>query len=350
MSRSHRPNIRAQRAHDDTVSLECSVVSEDTCPELVGSGNHLMSCCPPPRPQKADAPETREVATCNGHAVSRIMGVDIPGGVALIGTAKPVLPADGEGPIRRKKLARFRLGATTVTTAEFESFVEATGYITDAERLGDSLVFQGLLPSGTPPTQAVAAAPWWRLVPGATWRQPAGPGGADALPDHPVVHVSWNDAKAFAFWAGGRLPSEAEWEHAARGGAGDVRFPWGDQEPNDTDFHPCNIWQGPFPQKDLGLDGYCGTAPAQSYEPNAYGLYNMIGNVWEWTSETFRVRSLKKGSKAAHAGKSDFKLCKGGSFLCHRSYCYRYRIAARNSSSATSSTSHIGFRVALDFK
>lgn len=218
MSRSHRPNIRAQRAHDDTVSLECSVVSEDTCPELVGSGNHLMSCCPPPRPQKADAPETREVATRNGHAVSPIMGVDIPGGVALIGTAKPVLPADGEGPLRRKKLARFRLGATTVTTAEFESFVQATGYVTDAERLGDSLVFQGLLPSGTPPTQAVAAAPWWRLVPGATWRQPAGPGGADALPDHPVVHVSWNDAKAFAFWAGGRLPSEVEWEHAARGG------------------------------------------------------------------------------------------------------------------------------------
>lgn len=276
--------------------------------------------------------------------------MDIPGGVALVGTASPVLPDDGEAPLRRKKLARFRLGATTVTNSEFQTFTEATGYVTDAERLGDSLVFQGLLPKGTPPTQAVAEAPWWRLVSGATWRRPAGPGGGNALPDHPVVHVSWNDACAYAAWAGGRLPTEAEWEHAARGGLGDVRFPWGNQEPNDTDFQPCNIWQGRFPHQDLGLDGYQGTAPARSFDPNGYGLYNMIGNVWEWTSEPFRVRSLRKTAKAAHDGKAGFKLCKGGSFLCHRSYCYRYRIAARNSTSPGSSTSHIGFRLAFGFE
>lgn len=306
----------------------------------------MTSCCPPLRPQSAGASEPREFAAGRRDAVEPDLGIEIPGGVALVGTASPILPDDGEGPLRRKKVARFRIGMTTVTNAEFERFIRATDYISDAERLGDSLVFQGLLPKNTPPTQAVAEAPWWRLVPGANWRRPVGPKGDDALPHHPVVHVSWNDANAYLAWAGGRLPTEAEWEHAARGGFGDVRFPWGDEEPNDTDFQPCNIWQGRFPHQNLGLDGYLGTAPAQSYEPNRYGLYNMVGNVWEWTSETFRVRSLKKSAKSAHAGKAAFKLCKGGSFLCHRSYCYRYRIAARNSSSSTSSTSHIGFRIA----
>jgi formylglycine-generating enzyme required for sulfatase activity len=271
----------------------------------------------------------------------------IPGGQGLLGTATPLLPQDGEGPLRRKQVKPFRLGVTTVTNAQFEAFTEATGYLTEAERMGDSLVFQGLLPPGTPPTRAVAAAPWWRLLPGASWRRPTGPTGPTADPDHPVVHVSWTDATAFAHWAGGRLPTEAEWEHGARGGLGDVRFPWGDREPNDTDFQPCNIWQGRFPHQDLGVDGYSGTAPARSFEANGYGLYNMIGNVWEWTAEPFKLRSLKKAAQKGQASRSGFKLCKGGSFLCHRSYCSRYRIAARNSSSPTSSTSHIGFRLAF---
>lgn len=305
----------------------------------------MTSCCPPSRAQNGDAPKTHWGEPSQKDAIGIENTAQIPGGVALIGTAKPFLIDDGEGPLRQKKLAQFRIGVTTVTNAEFEHFARATGYVTDAERLGDSLVFQNHLPQGTPPTQAVVAAPWWRLVPGANWRRPAGPEGGEPVSDHPVVHVSWNDANAYASWAGGRLPTEAEWEHAARGGRGDVRFPWGDQEPNDTDFQPCNIWQGRFPREDLGLDGFRGTAPARSFEPNGYGLYNMIGNVWEWTSEPFRVRSLRKAAKAANAGKADFKLCKGGSFLCHRSYCYRYRIAARNSSSPTSSTSHIGFRL-----
>ena len=311
-------------------------------------GDPMKPCCLPQRPDgdRADRPAASR-AVGEGAAIP-IARVDIPGGAALIGTAAPELPNDGEGPLRRRRLARFALGETTVTNAEFDAFVSATGHVTDAERLGNSLVFQGLLPKGTPPTRAVADAPWWRLVPGATWRKPVGPEGEDALSDHPVVHVSWNDACAFADWAGGRLPVEAEWEHAARGGLGDVPFPWGTREPDDAGFQPCNIWQGRFPHQDLGLDGYRGTAPARSFAPNGYGLYNMVGNVWEWTSEPFRVRSLRKAAKDAHRGRSGFKLCKGGSFLCHRSYCYRYRIAARNSSSPDSSTSHIGFRLAFD--
>jgi formylglycine-generating enzyme required for sulfatase activity len=238
------------------------------------------------------------------------------------------------------------MDTTTVTNARFQQFAANTGYVTEAELLGDSLVFQGLLPKGSPPSHAIAQTPWWRVIAGANWRNPVGPDSTTSLEmDHPVTHVSWNDAMAFAQWAGGRLPTEAQWEHAARGGLEDVAFPWGNTEPNDSDFFPCNIWQGQFPQQNTARDGFFGTAPARSFEPNGYGLYNMVGNVWEMTSEIFKVRSLKKDVVAAHTGKRGYRLSKGGSFLCHRSYCYRYRIAARNSTSPDTSTSHIGFRL-----
>ena len=275
--------------------------------------------------------------------------VSIPGGPSVLGTNRPELSVDGEAPLRKTNVKPFAMEATTVTNARFRSFVDATGYVTDAEQFGNSFVFVHLLPEDTPPSRAVAAALWWREIEGATWSSPLGPGSEDAcLPNHPVVHVTWNDAQAFAKWAGGRLPNEAEWEHAARGGLGDVRFPWGDHEPNDTDFFPCNIWQGPFPEENLKLDGYMATAPARSFEPNGYGLYNMVGNVWEYTSQPFKVKSLKKSVQRAHAGKAGFKLSKGGSFLCHASYCYRYRIAARTGISADSSTSHQSFRLVFD--
>ena len=161
-----------------------------------------------------------------------------------------------------------------------------------------------------------------------------------------MVHVSWHDAAAFASWAGGHLPSEAEWEHAARGGLRDVRHPWGDDDPDDETFFPCNIWQGRFPGENLCKDGHYGTAPARAFAANGYGLYNMCGNVWEWTAEPFKVRSLKKALRQFHADKEGFKILKGGSYLCHRSYCHRYRIAARTASSPDSSTSHQGFRLA----
>lgn len=314
--------------------------------------NKQSRCCDfrryrDPKPPTLQSP----VSSLSGRNLPRMVpsAVEIRGGQALIGTNVPILKIDGEFPLRTEKVRSFRIGATCVTNEQFREFVVDTGYVTEPEHFGTSFVFDGLLPPHTPPTQGVAAAPWWRVVAGATWRTPLGPSVDDAYkPDHPVVHVTWNDAMAFSKWAGGRLPTEAEWEHAARGGRRDVRFPWGDREPNDSDFFPCNIWQGRFPHSDLGLDGHIGTAAARSFAPNAFGLYNMVGNVWEWTSQRFMVRSLSKSVRQHHAGKSGYMVCKGGSFLCHASYCYRYRIAARIGNSRDSSTSHQGFRLVYD--
>ena len=214
--------------------------------------------------------------------------VEIPGGRALVGTGRAELADDGEGPVRRVAVKPFLLGATTVTNAEFAAFVEATSHVTEAERWGWSFVFWSDVPKSAGPTEGVIGSEWWRRVDGATWRAIHGPGSEDACrPDHPAVHMSWNDAAAYAAWVGGRLPSEAEWEHAARGGLGEVRFPWGDEEPDDSGFFPCNIWQGRFPQANSAADGHAATAPAASFAPNGYGLYNMVGNVWEWSADEF---------------------------------------------------------------
>lgn len=276
--------------------------------------------------------------------------VHIPGGLALVGTNTPRVADDGEGPLKKVKVSPFRMGITTVTNTDFRAFVAQTGYITEAERFGWSFVFWSSVPESIPETRAVQGIEWWRQVDGANWRDVNGPNteARSCFPDHPVTHVSWNDASAYAAWAGGRLPTEAEWEHAARAKHGDVKFPWGDDDPNDTDFFPCNIWQGNFPKTNTGKDGYPTTAPAQSFQPNGYGLYNMVGNVWQWTADPFRIKSLKKSVRQRMAGAANFKLSKGGSFLCHRSYCYRYRIAARSGTSPDSTTSHQGFRVVWD--
>ncbi|WP_373636757.1 formylglycine-generating enzyme family protein [Yoonia sp. BS5-3] len=290
------------------------------------------------------------------HAALRLSGapevleaVDIPGGKALIGTNAPLIPDDGEGPIRGKTLRPFRMMKRVVTNADFARFVDQTGYITEAERFGWSFVFHTDVPKDIIQTQAVAGIEWWRKVDGANWRQVNGPGTENTLlTDHPAVQISWNDAHAFARWCGGRLPTEAEWEHAARGGLGDIRYPWGDDEPDDTGFMPCNIWQGRFPDGNTGADGWMGTAPAQSFAPNGYGLYNMVGNVWEWTADFYRIKSLKKRVKEKLNAMKGFRLLKGGSYLCHQSYCHRYRIAARTGNSPDSTTPHQGFRVVWD--
>lgn len=273
--------------------------------------------------------------------------VDIPGGTSLVGTRVPVLLDDGEGPMRKTRIKPFRIGATAVTNAQFAAFVDATGFVTEAERFGWSFVFWSEVPKAYGPTEGVQGIEWWRRVDGATWRDINGPGTEAQTwhPDHPVVQVSWNDASAYAKWVGGRLPTEVEWEHAARGGLGDVPFPWGEDVPNDTDTTPCNIWQGRFPETNTAKDGHLTTAPARSFAPNGYGLYNMVGNVWEWTAEPYRVKSLKKRVKERLATMKGYKLSKGGSFLCHASYCYRYRIAARTGNSPDSTTTHHGFRV-----
>ncbi len=276
----------------------------------------------------------------------------VKGGESFVGTDEPMIPGDGEGPERKVVLRDFHLEVETVTVRRFAEFVEATGHVTESERFGMSAVFSALLEDQGMVTGGVVNMPWWTRIDGATWKEPEGPGSSvDDRLDHPVTQVSWNDAMAFAAWVGGRLPSEAEWEHAARGGNHHRRYPWGDDEPTDDTVF-CNIWQGQFPGNNTLKDGYFGTAPVRSFEPNELGFYNLSGNVWEWMADPFKVRSLSKGAKSRNeqARKSADKVLKGGSFLCHKSYCYRYRIAARMGLSPDSASSNTGFRVAYDMR
>jgi formylglycine-generating enzyme len=267
----------------------------------------------------------------SGQAESGIV-IELDGGAFLMGSEDPEgFPDDGEGPVREVEVAPFSIAAHAVTNEEFAAFVEATGHVTRAERFGTSFVFAGLLPDDFPPTQAVAQAPWWRLVEGADWRRPEGPGSSlDGRARHPVVHVSWTDARAYCRWAGVRMPTEAEWEFAARGGLEQKRYPWGD-ELTPGGEHRCNIWQGTFPTHNTLEDGYLGTAPVDAFEPNGFGLHNSSGNVWEWCADWF-----DRGGK----------VIRGGSYLCHHSYCNRYRVAARSRNTPDTSTGHMGFRVA----
>jgi len=255
---------------------------------------------------------------------------------------------DGEGPAHEVDLAPFSVGRCTVTNGEFAAFVEATGHRTEAEAFGWSFVFAGLLGPDARPTRGVASAPWWRQVEGADWAHPEGPQSAiEDRADHPVVHVSWNDARAFCAWAEARLPTEAEWEYAARGGRVGCRFPWGDElEPGGE--HRMNVFQGVFPANNTLADGYAGTAPVGAFAPNGYGLHQMTGNVWEWTADWFdrahyRV-SPREDPQGPPAGGA--RVMRGGSYLCHASYCNRYRVDARSSSTPDSSTGNLGFRVA----
>jgi formylglycine-generating enzyme len=274
--------------------------------------------------------------------------VRLPGGPFRIGSEdRWAYPEDGEGPVKEVELSPFSIGASAVSNADFLRFVEQTGYITDAERYGWSFVFAGFLPDDFPPTEGVLHAPWWRKVEGADWRHPEGPHSSSGdRPDHPVVHVSWHDADAYCASVGARLPTEAEWELAACGLEGTV-FPWGDElEPGGE--HRMNVWQGDFPARNTQADGFAGTAPVDAFPPNGFGLYNVTGNVWEWTADwfhaTFRARDRKRDPKGPPHGTS--RTQKGGSHLCHHSYCRRYRVAARQGSTPDSSTGNVGFRCA----
>lgn len=307
-------------------------------------------CCIPAAARAGLEPMAQPAAplpAAAGRDQARI--VAIPGGTAVVGTDAPVFRDDGEAPSRRVRLAPFRIDAHAVSNRRFAGFVAATGYRSEAERYGWSYVFHLFVRPGAG-SGSPAGTPWWQKVDGAHWAAPEGPGSGikDRL-DHPVMHIAWNDAAAFAAWAGGRLPSEAEWEHAAKGGDAQARFSWGMAEPDDGNAL-CNIWQGTFPLRNTLADGHLGTAPVDAFAPNGYGLFNTCGNVWEWCSDVFRVRSLsalaKTRNQAAAAERE--RVMKGGSYLCHRSYCYRYRIAARSGRSPDTSAGHTGFRVAYD--
>lgn len=307
----------------------------------------------------------------------------IPGGEFTMGTVGEQASAS-ERPAHRVRVDGFWMDATEVTNAQFADFVRATGYTTVAERAADweeikkqvapgapkpppemlspgSLVF-------TPPSEPVSLdnhAAWWSWTTGAEWRHPEGPGSTiDDRMDHPVVQVAWDDAMAYAKWVGKRLPTEAEWEFAARGGLERKRFTWGDEPPTPNQSR-ASIWHGEFPHRNTKRDGYYRTAPVKTFEPNGYGLYDMAGNVWEWCSDWYRadmyairVRQLASDGVAENpAGphrpwdprepRSPSRVNRGGSFLCHISYCESYRPGARRGTAADTGMSHLGFRCVM---
>lgn len=301
-----------------------------------------MSCCSPDKENKPagklESKPGRSQTLIARKATSHL--VAIPGGIFGMGYDGPeAVAADGEGPVREVEIAPFRMAPTTITNARFLSFVKETGYVSTAERHGWSFVFHLFLPKAV---AAAAPAPfqaqWWRKIDGACWRMPEGLGstiGARML--HPAVHMSLEDALAYCTWSGTRLPTENEWERAARGRIDGARYPWGDEfMPNNK--HQCNIWQGEFPRSNTVEDGYAGTAPAKSFRANGFGLFNMTGNVWEW---------CQPSSMAATDADPEFAPMRGGSYLCHDSYCRRYRVSSRIVVPGGSTAGNTGFRIAV---
>jgi formylglycine-generating enzyme len=307
--------------------------------------------------------------------------VSIPPGEFIMGTPGET-PHRNEQPAHSVRVAGFWMDETEVTNAQFQAFVDATGYITTAEKKPDWEEMRKQLPPGTPKPKDDQLVPgslvfkptngpvpfaefdrWWHWIPGACWKHPEGPeSDITSRENHPVVHVTWEDANAYAKWAGKRLPTEAEWEYAARGGLVGKRFGWGNEAPTDTDGAKANIWQGDFPHRNTKADGFDRTAPVKSYPANGYGLYDMAGNSWEWCSDWYRADAYvgRTGVTINPKGPETFwdpreplvpkRVMRGGSFLCHVTYCESYRPAARRGTATDTSMSHVGFRCVKDDK
>jgi sulfatase modifying factor 1 len=300
----------------------------------------MNPCCVPGRARLAQLEMSRTNSGVRERAVGGLTEgmVELSGGVFQMGTDYAGgFEADGEGPVRAVQVDAFWMDRTAVTVGAFGRFVEATGYQTEAERFGWSFCFRS-----DAAEQHVVSVPWWGKVEGVTWRDSPGS-------EYPVTHVSWNDALAFAHWAGKRLPTEAEWEYAARGGLEQKLYAWGDELTPDGK-HMANIWQGRFPTENTGEDGFVRTAPADAFPANGYGLSNMAGNTWEWCADWFHaswhVTATKGNPTGPPAGTG--RVMRGGSFLCHDSYCNRYRVAARTQNTPDSSAENIGFRCVRD--
>lgn len=326
--------------------------------------SHDRSCCAP----SARSPQVIELQrrarlTTEGRSldstgdiygsVAEQSEVVVAGGAFLMGDAfGEGYLSDGETPVHEVQVDSFRMDATAVTNKMFDNFVQSTGHRTEAEVYGTSAVFHLLVKAPQSDILGgVDSAPWWLDVRGADWAHPAGSSSHwSDVPDHPVVHVSWNDARAYCTWAGRRLPTEAEWEYAARGGLTGKRYGWGNELNPDGEYR-CNIWQGRFPTVNTEEDGFLGTAPVKSFAPNGYGLYETAGNVWEWCSDWHLPDYYRTSPKENPAGpvSGSRRVIRGGSYLCHESYCNRYRVAARTSNSPESSSGNCGFRTVADF-
>ena len=316
---------------------------------------------------------TRETGPPPGHPAKPGM-VWIPGGIFLMGSDRHY---PEEAPVHKVQVDGFWLDRHLVTNAQYRKFVAATGHITVAEVAPDPRDYPGALPNMLQPRSMVFVRPdgpvdlldirnWWVFMRGADWRHPQGPGSSiDGLDDHPVVHIAYRDAQAYAAWADKAIPTEAEWEFAARGGLEGAEFPWGD-EPLPGGRHMANVWQGQFPWENLASDGHEGTSPVGAFAPNGYGLFDMVGNTWEWTSDWYQSRHPADKQKACcipHNPRGGAKresvdprlpkiriprkVLKGGSHLCARGYCYRYRPAARFPQPVDTSMCHVGFRCVI---
>ncbi|WP_372648010.1 formylglycine-generating enzyme family protein [Draconibacterium sp.] len=358
-----------------------------------------VACNSNKEPKTAPDVAKEELSCCNVNSKSRFLVqpdsseiiprsagtqgmVFIKGGIFEMGADNDQARPD-EYPKHPVKVNGFWMDEHEVTNAQFKKFVDETGYITEAEKDIDWEVMKTQVPPGTarppaemlkagsmvftPPSQAVPLndiSQWWSWVVGANWKHPEGPESTIfGRENHPVVHICWNDAVAYCKWAGKRLPTEAEWEFAARGGLENNIYPWGNEHIEDGS-PKANSWNGHFPNINTQRDGHFATAPVKSYEPNFYGLYDMAGNVWEWTADwydqvyykslpTDEITVDPKGPEKSNDARNPYdkrKTIRGGSFLCNDSYCSSYRVAARMPGEINTGISHTGFRCVLDFK